>query len=445
MSGKVGYLFLVALVLAGCAAAPTASPTRTPASSRTPTSSPTSTKTPNSPATDIPELTLTAYPTIIPLTTAEPFVTAKYLRFDSWSPDSLWFAFWQSEEPFEISAVLVLANIGSGEICVHEEVPYQIADFGYLLWQADGSLVAYSPDDDLALGGLPCQVFAGLSDFSPPEVDVQISPDGRYCAEYLILEMEEQLMHGETTITDLDTGQTVLTLQWDTGINFGHRAGPSWLNNVQFLIGRSFEQGWIYAALPNGRIGMVLPELFGLDAGIDEHVEGLFSQADPLTGEYHLMAEGGLLPSILLYHSELGLVEEIPFKGAWSFTMHAGTRGFSPDGNWMMFFKRVGEERPEGQIGEDFWVRRVDPPGGEYTQISDDLGGVLLSPDGGRMALFSRASIFIACFPNAQYLSRWGASSYEVSPVQWSPDGKWLVAHGFHWENGTNALFIFSP
>jgi hypothetical protein len=372
-------------------------------------------------------------------------VTAKNLRFDSWSPDSQWFAYWQSEEDFESSATLMIANLLTGEKCAHVEVPGEFAGTGYLLWQADGSLVAYSSEDNTVLGGRPCEVFAPLDDFSRPELDIHISPDGRYHAEYTVLEWEEQIMHGETVITDLDTGQIILALQWDAGINFGHRAGPGWLNDEIFLIGRSFELGWIYASLPDGRVGMVLPDLFGLDAQLDEHVEGMFGQSDPLTGEYHLIAEGGLLPSIYLYHSELDLVEEIPFQRAWSFTMLGGGRGFSPDGSWMMFFHPVGEEEPSGQIREDYWIRRVDPPGGEYTRISDDLGGVLLSPDGRRMALFNRASIFIAGFPEAQYLSRWGARSYDLSPAKWSPDSKWLAAYGFHGEAGTMALFIFSP
>ena len=228
-------------------------------------------------------------------------------------------------------------------------------------------------------------------------------------------------MHGETTITDLTTGETIVSLQWDTGVNFAHRAGPSWLNNEIFVIGKAYEQGWIYTSMPEGRIGNVFPDLFGLDVQLETSVEGLFSQTDPTTREYHLIALGGLMPSILLYHSELDWVEEIPFKGVGSFTMHGSTLGFSQDGQWMLLNEPVGEVRPPGQIGADYWIRPVDPPGGEAFPLSNVRGGVMLSPDAQRIALATGQSIYFASFPNVQPFSRWGARGYDLWPVKWSP------------------------
>ena len=242
----------------------------------------------------------------------KPFVTANSLRFDSWSPDSQWIAYWRSERDGESPASLVFANVLTGEICKHEEVPTENIGYGYLLWQEDDSIVAFLNLEEDAMGGQPCEEFTALNDFSPPEWDVKISPDGRYRAQYAILGWEEQTMHGETTITDLTTGETIVSLQWDTGVNFAHRAGPSWLNNEIFLMGRAYDQGWIYASMPERRVGNVFSDILGLDIHREQFVSGLFSQADPSTDEYHLLVDGG--GPLLLYHSELDLLEEIPFN-----------------------------------------------------------------------------------------------------------------------------------
>ena len=108
----------------------------------------------------------------------------------------------------------------------------------------------------------------------------------------------------------------------------------------------------------------------------------------------------------------------------------------------------VGEERPSEQIGQEVWIRLVDPPSGEIIPIPEHFGGIELSPDAQRMALFNIHSFFIASFSDGQFLSRWGTSSYDLSPAAWSPwspDSKWLVVYGIHLDTGEIALFILTP
>lgn len=442
---------LLFILFAACSTTPTPTVPTIPTNSPSPlplftsSPSPTFTSTPPPTNTYTPEPTSTPKPTQIPLNSLEPFVTALVLRLDSWSPDRQWIAYWQSAEDFEISATLTFANILTGDICEHVEVPGKIANFGYLLWQEDGSVVAFLTEEEKAMRGQPCETFTEFNDFSPPEWGVDVSPDGRFRAQYTILSWGEGgFRHSQTTITDLTTGETIVSLEWDTGY-FGHRAGPNWLNNELFLIGKDYDQGWIYASMPEGHIGNVFPDLFGLDVQLEEQVEILISQSDASTGEYHLMAVGGLMPSILLYHSELDWVEEIPFKGISSFTMYASSMGISPDGKWMLLSIPVGEESSSGQFGQDAWLRPLDPPGSEPIPLPKHPGGNLLSPDFQKMALFGTNSILITSFPDVQDLSRWETTGYYLTFGIWSPDGKWLAVSASHMSYGKSAVFVFMP
>ncbi len=441
-------MFLFIFLLAACTTAPT--PTLPPVPTNVPSPLPLFTSSPSPAPSLIPTFTLeptfTPKPTQIPLIPLEPFVTAPVLRLNSWSPDSQWLAYWQSEEDFEISATLTFANILTGEICEHAEVPGKIANSGYLRWQEDGSVVAFLTEDEKAVGGQPCETFVELEDFSPPEWGVDFSPDGRYRAQYTILSWGEGgFMHSQTTITDFTTGEIVVSLEWDTGVNFAQRAGPSWLNNELFLIGKGYDQGWMYASMSEKRIGNVFPDLLGLDVQLEDQVETLISQADASTGEYHLMAIGGLMPSILLYHSELDLVEEISFKGIAFFTMHASSMGISPDGKWMLLTDPIGAQPSSGQVGQDVWLRLLDPPGSEAIPFPKHLAGNLLSPDSQKMALFGTGSILIMSFPEAQRLSRWGTTSYYLDFGTWSPDNEWLAVSASHLDSGKSVIYVFRP
>src|SRR5688572_11993438 len=94
---------LTALVLAGCAGATSSAPTTIP--SETPIPSPVPTNTPA-------------------VVFANPLVTAPYLEFGSWSPDSQWIAYWvSSQEDMEQGAnfmpggTLNFKNVTTGDTC----------------------------------------------------------------------------------------------------------------------------------------------------------------------------------------------------------------------------------------------------------------------------------------------------------------------------------------
>lgn len=292
---------------------------------------------------------------------------------------------------------------------------------------------------------------------------MDISPNGRYRTETRLIRWIGEGGGYETlTIADAAVGQTITTVSYVDSSNF-RWAGQGWLNNELYLIGQTGDQGVLYVSLPEGRIGHLLPDFFGLAAREEEDVCLVDRQADPATGKYHLLLqlceEGRGLP-LLLYHSELDQVEEVAFYFAWPFF---DSSSFTPDGQWLLLGDPI--EKGEPGVSINYWLRLVDPPGSTAIEIIpgvefDGLSGqgqqmaeivaeaVLhswmfcrLSGQAQQMAFCRDNSVRILSFPDGKLLGQWSTASYDVRYLWWSPDGNRAVATGFDAQTEKEALF----
>ncbi len=268
-------------------------------------------------ATHPPAATKTPVPpppteTPIPRHEVTPLVRANRLRFESWSPNGNWIAYWFSERTQDPGpAHLAFVQTRSGEVCRHEELTVPDIWSGWLIWQDSRSVVARWNEE--AHSGSPCEAFAPLEGFVDPDPGNSLPPDGRYLAETSI-ESEEQLLHNVTTITEVATGISVIIQSWDSSVHAVQR-GPRWLNSQLYLIGQTLDQGVLYASVAERRVGNLLTDLFHLEGEQVENLWSVFSHADPSNGNYHILLQwwGGPASSpLLLYHSELDQVEELP-------------------------------------------------------------------------------------------------------------------------------------
>ena len=451
---QIGIYLILALALVDCASP--ASPVESPTTFSTPAESEVlvepakpsgvagrtiGTRTAPQATATLAPVTETPTKASMPLARIKPFITAKglRLRFDSWAPDSLWIAYWLGEEE-ERPASLAFANVDSGETCQHKEVIAQDIGSGRVIRQEDGSALILSGLAGEAQRGVPCGAFALVEHVAAPRTYGEFSPDGSYFAERIILKLEEQAFHTELRITELGTGQTIVS---ETFVDSPHLqfCGPRWLNNELYLIGRTVDQGVLYYSVADDRVGHVFPDLLGSEASEEENVSLINTQVNPDSGEYHLLlGRWGDPTGSLLYHSELDQLEELPSYYGWTFADASGGWGsFSPDGRWLLLYNQT----EDGDT--DYWLRLVDPPGSPSVQIANPAHPGGMSSNGQLMAFFRLGHILIVSFPDGRLLSRWYAPNYWLDRLWWSPDGSRLVAYGSPLEYGYEALFVIEP
>jgi len=381
--------------------------------------------------------------TQIPVNVARPMVAAKRLRFDSWSPDAEWIAYWFSSGS-DYPAFLGFVHVLTGEICQHGDVVAQEFWDGRVVWQ-EGARVIVAVGE-ATFGGMPCEAFSPIEQGIISDAGSNVSPGGRYRARTLS-ERQGQTLYNTTTITDTTTGEVVITVPWVSSIH-ALRRGPGWLNSELYLIGQTFDQGVLYISAADGSTGSVLTDLLGMDSRFEENQWWVFSHADPATGEYHILLQwwGGVaqLP-LVLYHAELGQFEVLPFYSAWPFdAMDSDPYAFSPDGEWLLVGDAVFEDRPPEAIGEDYWLRPVDSPGSRAIKVGEGLAVGAMSDKAQKIAFYDQRFIYIHGFPDGELLSRWSANDF-LMPVEWSPDGKWLAAVGMFHGRGRETLFVIEP
>ena len=149
-------------------------------------------------------------------------------------------------------------------------------------------------------------------------------------------------------------------------------------------------------------------------------------------------SKDGPLP-LLLYHSELDLVEELPFNRSW---LQNGWT-FSPDGKWLLLSQPSSQENETDEI----WIRSVDPPGSTAVQITEGggLAGFGMTTDGDRLALIQSPFLQVNDFPRGEVLGRWRTPGYFIDRLWWSPDGNCVVVQGFQVSSNQGALFVVEP
>jgi hypothetical protein len=388
----------------------------------------------------------------IPLTEIEPLVTAKGLRFDSWSPSSEWMAYWYRERGEAVPSHLGFVDINTKQVCQHKEVIAQNLESGNVIWQEGGTSVAILNRDGEAFKGVPCETFAQVEfaqvenvTLLDPYTRTEISPDGRYRAESLIREVEGQLIHYITTIIDNATNEIEVDVSWDGSPHLQGSSG--WLNNELYLIGPTVDQGVLYVSPPRGRVGNLVTDILGLQPEEGKDVRHVSHNSNEATGEYHILLERWEGPPglpLLLYHSEFDWVEELAFYSARSFGKASHGSSFSPDGSWLLLGDPVDKEN----LGEldDYWLRLVDPPSSTPFKIGDGIGFGGMSTQTRKLAFHDQAFIYILSFPNGVFLGRWYASGYNLEARDWwSADGKQLAVIGFPKDSGQEALFVIEP
>jgi hypothetical protein len=392
--------------------------------------------------------------TLEPTATAEvisirPLVTAPYLEFGSWSPDSQWIAYWVSSEEdvaqstnFMPGGTLNFRNVISGETCAVSQFVTPDNQSATIYWSDAMEVIIALGEETFT--GKPCQneTYRQLDNFvteSPP--DPALSPNGEYQAATVLETNENGILTFETTITATNSTQPVQRVTWQLDERLGeYGLGGEWISQEQFLIYETLDQGPLILDVERGIIP-VLTELFGLDqipsiAGPEAY--GL--RVIPLSGlqrdAFHLLMQGvgteANFPSVMVYHAENGTVETLPFRYAWRVT-------YSPDGQWLLM-----DERPivGGYEMYTISIRKVDDVGGDWRQIATNVNSALWNTDWTEMAFSSNETVTWQTFSEAEHIGQWNMGQYWTHPIAWSPDGRALITIGNNPGVVESAMFI---
>lgn len=447
MKGQTRLVFLfnltlVALLLAGCGAASIGIPTSIPTAlhSQSSTPSPVPTKTP--------DVTVTSSDFV----SVKPLVTALFIQFASWSPDSQWMAYWVSsqddvEQPTNAmpGGTLNFMNLITGESCAVSQFRTPDNQAAEVYWSEEIEAIVVIGTN--AFVGKPCQEqpYSKLDNYlkEQPLNDPALSPDRQHHANTILQSNENGILTFETTITATNSTQPLQRVTWQIDERLGeYGVGGEWISQKQFLLHESLDQGPLIIDIEQGVIP-ILTELFGLDE-IPSILgkEGYGFRAFALPGverdSFHLLTQGvGLeanFPSVKLYHAENALVETLPFHHLW-------WKPFSADGQWLLM-----DERPDigGYEAYTIWIRRVEDVGGDWQMLASDIDSVLWTNDWTEMAFNSAEKVIWQTFPVAERIGQWDSGQFSAYPVAWSPNGRFLITIGNNpglWQYG---MFVLS-
>jgi hypothetical protein len=393
---------------------------------------------------------------VVPLR-ATPLARAPAIHFAGWSPDSRWVAYWVSLQedvddylshgaPGFPAGTLHFTDVDTIVSCA---APASVTrDPGSTVqWSAEGAVMLVTPDG--VLTGSPCQTdpYTTSSDYTPTdeeEVDLALSPDGRYRAATVLQSSEGGILTFETTIATHDGTQLLQTVAWQIDQRLGeYGLGGEWISRNQFLIYETLSAGPLLVGAHDGVIA-VATELLGLQdipSILDDEGYGLRAVAAPELepDAFHLLLTGVGLeenhPAVMLYHANSEVTETLPYRAVW-------WTPFSADGEWLLM-----DERPEidGYEGHAIWIRRVQDVGGEWQLLAAGVDSTLWNTEWTEMAFYDDAVVTWQTFPEAELIGRWDTSPFWTHPVAWSPDGRFLVTEGTVpglWQYG---LFVLEP
>jgi hypothetical protein len=417
----------------------------------TPTSIPTAVPSQTSMPSPVPTKTLqlTSTPESV---SATPLVTAPYLEFGSWSPDSQWIAYWvssqeEAEQPtnFMPGGTLHFRNVRTGETCAVSQFVRPDNRSALVYWSDE--IEAIIAMGEVTFTGKPCQVepYRQLEDFvidAPP--NPAFSPDGDYYAGTMLESSENGILTFETTLTAAGSSQPRQRVTWQIDERLGeYGVGGEWISSKQFLIHETLEQGPLLLDLEQGVVP-VLTQLLGLDeipSILGTEGYGFRASASPGVerDSFHLVVTGvgteESFPSIMLYHAENGKAEALPFRYVWG-------KGFSADGQWLLT-----DERPDvgGYETYTMSIRRVEDVNGEWRKIAEDLDSMLWNTDWTEMAFNSDDKVTWQTFPEAERIGVWDTGEFWAVPVAWSPDDRFLVTVGNIPGIVEYGLFVLEP
>ena len=388
---------------------------------------------------------------------AQPFATASYLEFESWSPDGRWLAYWLSS-PDDVAnqlpgvmpaGSLYFGDPATGQTCAAPQFHPDPGLPASVHWGEDGAAMVVMGEE--AFSGLPCQAgpFAPFAYARPQEAggpDRAPSPDNRYWANTGLVSRENGVLTFETTLTASQDGAILQALTWQIDERLGdYGLGGAWVSPTQFLITESLSHGPVIMDIQRGMLP-VLSTWLDLDEipsilGPEGYSLRATAAPGPGTDTFHLALSGigleGNFPPVRLIHAHNGLVETLPYRQSW---------GFSADGEWLFLQAEViASQLPAGgqNTGYDIWGRRLEDVQGAWQLVAPGVDSLLWREDGGELAFIqNETGVVWQTFPAGEWLGRWQTGGYRVQPAAFSPDGRYLaVAGGLpgQWEH---ALFV---
>ncbi len=381
-----------------------------------------------------------------------PVATAAAIRFESWSPNGDWLAYWSSTEAEAASnnypfppGTLHFLNVDTSQTCANPE--FAAHDYtDRLVWRSSGQVIVLS--GGCANLGRPCsQEFESITCRGPNatvEPNGALSPNGQYQAVTVPDLQSDGTLSVTTTVADSSSGHVENRITWKhRGGLGGLGVGGRWLTNDQFLIYETLDRGPLLVQV-GGDVIQVAPELFGLPPVISPDREDFVGPrgagaAVAGTENYHLVIYGiGLesgLPTVKFYHSETGEVEELSFRYVWS-------PEFSPDGRWLLLRQPV---YPHGYEESNLWIRPVDPVGSEVHLLAENANYTMWASNWTKVATSAQRTVSIYALPEARLIGSWMADEHDVVPVAWSPDNRFLAVLGFVSGLSRDALFVVRP
>lgn len=446
------------MILAACTPAPqppststpiAASPTLLPADTAVPTATPIPTAT--LAPTNFPTPTDTPTPALIPL---QPLITAPFLYFAGWSPDSRMLAYWTYSQE-EVNSIPVEGATGypPGVLHFYDTVSETTCDYptpapySFLqptfAWQADGR-VAIRGDDRIIRLSTPCQDDFSTVTGSEAEMlldNPEYSPSGLYQA-HADIEADEvnAILTYHLTITDLATQKVVNTLDWQVPSALGTNPSPGgqWIDDGLFLVNSSLAGPIL---VPVGETPQnVLMDLFHLsgtclEPGCENSVYAA-ARRDTFTGNLHvLLLATGLQDTssdVLLFHGEDGSVEPLSAK-------YLRSPNFSSDGRWLLL-------DPTGS-SDELWLRPVDPSGSRAVRFSDTPTSSwppAFSPDSSNLAYSTQNGLVEALsLTDQSVLGTWSLAPFEPRQITWSPNGSSLVVESASYTQGEQVYALY--
>jgi WD40 repeat protein len=413
------------------------------------------------PTVDISSMTPAATET----TALEPLVSGLSVGFESWSPDGQWFAYVLYEGKLDDAGRmpthplrwLHFYNPRTGEDCAYSKPIVVAADrlyssvnpaIHFVDWLPSDEVIVYNETGDVQ--GVPCGSFAPLAnDPTPPPIidDSPFSPNGRYRVETEEVTRNEAAFRitYSTTLTEVATGRAVASATWVTFPGVGAPPSGEWIGTDRVLIWENVDPG-PFLLFADGTMIKLVSDLFHLPA-IVYHDPNDFRQYMAAawqvegTDNYHIAltisSAADTFHTTWLYHSETGDIETIPYLMWWLPT-------FSPDGRWMAFYEKHGSQDDHYLIG--MLARPVDPMGAALVEISQDVGGMLFSPDWSAVAFVTTDApvsvIEVHRVHTGEQIGSWTFGSYHTVPYAWSPDERYLVAVGYGPKQPDTGLFL---
>ncbi len=387
----------------------------------------------------------------------EAWASAAYIRFESWSPEGGWMAYWLSS-PEDVAeqvpatmpgGTLHFANPGTGQTCAVPQFHTQTDRSAWVDWAKDGTAIVVT--DEEAFWGVPCQAqpFAAWPDYSSapsPEPDPALSPDRRYRVRTILVANESGRLTFRTDLLSSQEPRLLSSTTWQIDERLGdYGLGGEWVSHTQFLIYETLTDGPLLLDVQRGVVP-VLTELLGLVVTPSIlNSEGYSLRATAAPGlepdSFHLLVSGvGLeanFPVARLYHAESGLVENLPYTKVW---------GFSADYGWLFLYEEVATiQFDDGgrNTGYNIWGRQLEDVEGDWQLVAPAADYLLWRDDGSELAFTQNETTLVwLTFPMGEPLGHWQTGPYWAYPVALSPDGRYVIAVGNLPGDWEYALFV---